>query len=74
LKGLPDAIKAVFPNASTQSCIIHQIRNSIKYIAFKDSKEFMKDLQAVYKATSKNIAASELESLDQKWGNKYGIL
>lgn len=74
LKGLPDAIKAVFPNVSIQSCIIHQIRNSIKYVASKDSKEFMKDLKAIYQATSEDIAASELENLDQKWGDKYAIV
>lgn len=74
LKGLPDAIKAVFPNVNIQSCIIHQIRNSIKYIASKDSKEFMKDLKSIYQATNENIAASELENLDQKWGDKYGIV
>lgn len=74
LKGLPDAIKAVFPNVSIQSCIIHQIRNSIKYIASKDSKEFMRDLKAIYKATNENIAVSELENLNQKWGDKYAIV
>jgi hypothetical protein len=45
LKGLPEAIKAVFPDVNIQSCIIHQIRNSIKYIASKDSKAFMKEMQ-----------------------------
>lgn len=74
LKGLPDAIKAVFPNVSIQSCIIHQIRNSIKYIASKDSKEFMKDLKSIYQATSEDIASSELENLDKKWGDKYAIV
>lgn len=74
LKGLPDAIKSVFPDVSIQSCIIHQIRNSIKYVASKDMKEFMKDLKAIYKATSENVAASELDNLDKKWGKKYEIV
>ena len=74
LKGLPDAIKAVFPNVSIQSCIIHQIRNSIRYVASKDSKEFMKDLKSIYQATNESIAASELNNLDEKWGDKYSIL
>ncbi|MBU3130802.1 IS256 family transposase, partial [Clostridium tagluense] len=51
LKGLPDAIKVVFPDVSIQTCIIHQIRNSFKYIASKDTKEFMRDLKCVYKAS-----------------------
>jgi transposase-like protein len=74
LKGLPKAIKAVFPNVDIQSCIIHQIRNSIKYVASKDMKAFMKDLKCVYKATSEEIALSELERLDNTWGDKYAIV
>jgi transposase-like protein len=52
LKGLPDAIKTVFPQVNIQNCIVHQIRNSIKYVASKDSKAFMKDLKQVYQATN----------------------
>jgi transposase-like protein len=74
LKGLPDAIKAVFPNVNIQSCIIHQIRNSIKYIASKDSKAFMKDLKSVYRATSEQVAIDSLESLENIWGGKYSIV
>ncbi|MDP4091386.1 MAG: IS256 family transposase [Bacillota bacterium] len=74
LKGLPDAIRSVFPNVSIQSCIIHQIRNSIKYVASKDMREFMQDLKAVYQATNEDVAASELDSLDKKWGKKYEIV
>lgn len=74
LKGLPDAIKAVFPDVSIQNCIIHQIRNSIKYIASKDSKTFMKDLKAVYQATSEEIALNGLQTLEDNWGAKYSIV
>lgn len=74
LKGLPDAIKVVFPNVSIQTCIIHQIRNSLKYVASKDQKAFMKDLKAVYKATTEEMAVIELENLDAKWGDKYSIV
>lgn len=49
-RGLPDAVKAVFPKAYIQNCLIHQIRNSIKYISYKNRKEFMRDLKLVYKA------------------------
>lgn len=74
LKGLPDAIKTVFPNVNIQSCIIHQIRNSIKYIASKDSKAFMKDLKSVYKAPNEEAATNALQTLDSTWGNKYAIV
>lgn len=74
LKGLPDAIKAVFPNVSIQNCIIHQIRNSIKYIASKDSKAFMRDLKTVYQATSEQVALNSLQTLEENWGGKYSIV
>lgn len=74
LKGLPEAIKAVFPDVNIQSCVVHQIRNSIKYVASKDIKAFMKDLKCVYKATSEQIALAELERLDETWGDKYSIV
>lgn len=74
LKGLPDAVKAVFPDVSIQSCIIHQIRNSIRYVASKDSKAFMKDLKCVYKATSEEVAINALQALEATWGHKYPIV
>jgi transposase-like protein len=74
LKGLPEAIKAVFPDVNIQSCIIHQIRNSIKYIASKDSKAFMKDMKAVYRATSEQAAIDALQALEATWGTKYSIV
>ena len=74
LKGLPDAIKAVFPDVNIQSCIIHQIRNSIKYISSKDSREFMADLKEVYKAVNEEQALKALESLEETWGEKYSIV
>jgi transposase-like protein len=74
LKGLPDAIKTVFPQVNIQNCIVHQIRNSIKYVASKDSKAFMKDLKQVYQATNEQMAVKALESLETTWGNKYPIV
>ena len=74
LKGLPDAIKAVFPEVNIQTCIIHQIRNSIKYIAYKDMKAFIKDLKTVYKAVNETMATQALQSLESIWGNKYQIV
>ena len=74
LKGFPEAIKAIFPNTEVQLCIIHQIRNSLRYVVSKDQKEFMKDLRPVYEATIKELAEEELLKLDEKWGKKYPIV
>ena len=74
LKGLPQAIQAVFPSANIQTCIVHQIRNSIKYIASKDKKSFMKDLKEVYKAPTEELALAQLDKLKETWGNSYGMV
>ncbi|MBV7276986.1 IS256 family transposase [Clostridium sp. PL3] len=74
LKGLPDAIKAVFPEVNIQNCIVHQIRNSMKYIPSKDIKAFMKDLKCVYQAVNETMASQSLQSLEAKWGDKYPIV
>ena len=74
LKGLPQAIKTVFPTVDIQTCIVHQIRNSIKYIASKDKKAFMKDLKEVYKATTEELALAQLDNLKEKLGNNYGMV
>lgn len=74
LKGFPDAIKSVFPNAAVQLCIVHQIRNSLKYVGSKFQKEFLTDLKAVYKAVNKEAAEMALDQLDAKWGEDYPIV
>ena len=74
LKGLPQAIQTVFPSANIQTCIVHQIRNSIKYIASKDKKSFMKDLKEVYKAATEELALAQLDKLRETWGNSYGMV
>ena len=74
LNGFPEAIKSIFPKTEVQLCIVHQIRNSLKYVASGDQKEFMKDLKPVYQAISKDIAEVELLKLDEKWGEKYPIV
>ena len=74
LKGFPEAINAIFPKAEVQLCIVHQIRNSIKYIASKDQKEFAKDLKLIYQAPTKELAEEELLKLDEKWGKKYPLV
>lgn len=74
LTGFSDAIKSVFAETTIQTCIVHQIRNSLKYVASKNQKEFMKDLKRVYQAVSKDQAAVELENLNSKWGEDYPIV
>src|SRR3990167_7081054 len=71
LKGFPEAIAQVFPKAEIQLCVVHQIRNSLKYVVSKDQKAFMKDLKLVYRASSKDLAEQHLVALDEKWGKKY---
>ena len=71
LNGFADAIESIYPKSEVQLCIIHQIRNSVKYLSWKDLKEFMKDLQPVYKATTEESALSHLDKLETIWGDKY---
>ena len=71
LKGFSEAIKSSYPKAEIQKCIVHQIRNSIKYVASKDLKEFTKDLKTVYKAVTLEQASNNLLQLEEKWGKKY---
>lgn len=74
LKGLPDAIKAIFPDVNIQSCIIHQIRNAFRFLSSKDSKPFMADLKDVYKAVNEEQALKALEALETTWGDKYPVV
>ena len=74
LKGFSEAILSIFPKTQIQKCIVHQIRNSLKYVASKDQKEFMKDLKLVYKAVNKSVAEDELLKLSEKWGTKYPVV
>jgi putative transposase len=71
LTGFTQAIKGVFPNTVTQICIVHQIRNSCKYVVWKDRKEFCADLKNIYAATNVEVAEKALFSMDLKWGTKY---
>jgi putative transposase len=71
LKGFSEAITSIFPKIEVQSCIVHQIRNNLKYVASMGQEEFLRDLKHVYKAESKQLAELRLEELDSKWGKKY---
>ena len=71
LTGFPAAIEAVYPKTEIQQCIIHQIRNTTKFVSYKDIKALMADLKKVYAAIDEQTALSALENFDEKWGNKY---
>ena len=74
LTGFPDAIRSVFPEADVQLCIVHQIRNSVKYVGSKSQKQFLSDLKLVYAALTKELAETELDNLEAKWGEQYPIV
>jgi len=74
LTGFEQAINAIFPKTEVQSCVVHQIRNSLKYIASKDQKEFLSELKPVYKAPTRELAEMNLESLSEKWRKKYPVV
>jgi len=71
LKGFTQAIKGVFPRTVTQLCIVHQIRNSCKFVVHKDRKDFCADLKDIYVATNVEQAEKALFAMDLKWGTKY---
>ena len=71
LNGFTDTIRSVFPEAATQICVVHQIRNSCRYVTYKDVKEFTVDLKTIYGAVNKEAAATALDAFEQKWGSKY---
>jgi transposase-like protein len=74
LKGFFEAINAVFRETEVQLCIVHQIRNSLKYVASKNQKQFAGELKKVYQAFTKEEAELELDKLEEKWGKKYPII
>lgn len=74
LTGFSEAIHSVYPQTDIQLCIVHQIRNSLKYVASKEQKVFMKDLKLVYQADTKEQAESALLDLEEKWGKKYPVV
>ena len=71
LAGFPQAIEAVFPDTEIQQCIIHQIRNTTKFVSYKELKPLMADLKRVYAAPTEEIALAELDGFDEKWSGKY---
>lgn len=74
LKGFAEAIESVFPRTEVQLCIVHQIRNSTKYVAYKDSKAVMKSLKEIYEASGKEQAEQGLAKLEEQWGKQYPMM
>lgn len=74
LKGFAEAISTIYPQTEVQTCVVHQIRNSLKYVASKDQRAFMADLKPVYQAVSKDEAEFRLQELESKWGKKYAVV
>jgi putative transposase len=73
LSGFKEAVLAVFPNTQIQRCVIHQIRNSLKYVTWNDRKPFMVDLKTVYQAPTREAAEANLVKLGEQWRSKYAI-
>jgi transposase-like protein len=74
LVGFSDAIQATFPKTEVQKCIVHQIRNSIRFVGYKDLKAVTTDLKPIYKASTEELALEALSEFDEKWGKKYPII
>jgi putative transposase len=74
LTGFPEAIGSIYPHTEVQLCIIHQIRNSIKYVASKNQRAFMEDLKPVYRASTQAAAEQALDELETKWGEQYPMV
>jgi putative transposase len=72
LTGFTEAIRSVFPESTKQICVVHQIRNSCRFVAWKDRRPFTADMKAIYTAANREAAQVGLDKLDEKWGQKYG--
>ena len=74
LTGFPDAIASVYPKAKVQLCIVHMIRNSLKYVSFKDRKAVCQDLKRIYTAVDENSGLKALDEFAKKWNDKYAAI
>lgn len=74
LTGFPEAIASIYPHTEVQLCIVHQVRNSLRYVASKNHKAFLADLKRVYRAASLAEAETALDELESVWGDKYPIV
>jgi putative transposase len=74
LKGFPEAIEAIFPHTTVQTCIVHLIRNSLKYVPRRDKEQVARDLKPIYTAASGDAAHAALEAFDEKWGARFPVI
>jgi putative transposase len=74
LAGFPEAIEAVFPQAWVQTCIVHQIRSSMRYVAYRDRKKVAADLKPIYRAPNIEAAEQALAAFDETWGERYPMI
>ena len=74
LKGFPEAIEAIFPNTTVQTCIVHLIRHSLKYVPRREREQVARDLKPIYTAIDADAAQSELERFDEKWGQRFPVI
>jgi putative transposase len=74
LKGFPDAIEAIFPNTTVQTCIVHLLRHSLKYVPRREREQVARDLKPIYTAIDADAAHTELERFDEKWGQRFPVI
>ena len=74
LGGFEEAIGSIYPKTEVQSCIVHQVRNTIKYVSYKDCKAVMADVKLIYQAVNKELAEEHINALEEKWGKKYPMV
>jgi putative transposase len=74
LKGFPEAIEAVFPHTVVQTCIVHLIRHSLKYVPRREYDKVVKDLRLIYTAVDADAAQAALEAFDEKWGQRFPVI
>jgi len=74
LKGLPDAIESVYPQAEVQLCIVHMVRNSLKFVSWKDRKKIATDLKTIYRAATVDQAEDALKNFEERWDSRYPMI
>src|SRR3954468_11551579 len=74
LTGFPEAIEAVFAHAWVQTCVVHQIRGSMRYVAYRDREAVARDLKPIYHAVNADAAEAALAAFDQRWGERYPMI
>ena len=74
LKGFPEAIEAIFPKTVVQTCVVHLIRHSLKYVPRREREQVARDLKPIYTASDADAAQAELETFDEKWGQRFPVI